>query len=67
MEGLIPVLVGILTLVVLCYIGEAESPVVVWKKIGVVVVWGFALLMAYGLIRMIFRYGFDVELWNPFG
>jgi hypothetical protein len=27
----------------------------------------FSLLVMYGIVVIIFRYAFGVELWNPFG
>jgi hypothetical protein len=32
----------------------------------VIAVWLFGALMTYGVVVIIFRYAFGVELWNPF-
>jgi hypothetical protein len=32
----------------------------------VVAGWLFGLLILYGIVVIIFRYAFGVELWNPF-
>jgi hypothetical protein len=32
----------------------------------VVLLWAFGLLVVYGVVVIIFRYAFGVELWNPF-
>jgi hypothetical protein len=29
--------------------------------------WLFGIAVLYGIVVIIFRYAFDVHLWNPFG
>ena len=29
--------------------------------------WLFGITILYGIVVIIFRYAFDVHLWNPFG
>jgi hypothetical protein len=35
------------------------------KMAQATLVYGIGLFLVYGLIRILFRYGYDVELWNP--
>jgi hypothetical protein len=67
MEAWILLVVVTLILLGLVYVLVSDNLPVAWQHIGFTVVCGFGLLMAYGLIRIIFLYGFDVRLWNPFG
>jgi hypothetical protein len=41
--------------------GCAAVGIIVW-----VAMWLFSITLIYGVVIIIFRYAFGVELWNPF-
>jgi hypothetical protein len=61
--AIVPLAVAVIGIGGLSALLRAENPLAILLTVrgG-----SFGLLVLYGLIRIIFLYGFDVALWNPF-